>query len=234
MMPADDSLLSLMRSVDTPTICNALELIAGRRLAEGFTRKPMVAANPELPPIVGYARTAMIAASQPSHETPEALTQRRIAYYEYVAKEPGPAVVVIEDEDEEIGLGAFWGEVQVSIHRGLKVAGGITNGSIRDLGTMDQDFQLLAGSVMPSHAHVHLTGIDVTVTIFGMRVKPGDLVHGDRHGAVAVPADAIGGLARAIDLVGRRERPVIEAAHRPDFNVEALKRAWAEMEKIVS
>ncbi|MBV8763881.1 MAG: RraA family protein, partial [Hyphomicrobiales bacterium] len=60
-MPADDTLLSLMRSVDTPTICNALELIAGRRLGEGFTRKPMVAADPGLPPIVGYARTATIA-----------------------------------------------------------------------------------------------------------------------------------------------------------------------------
>jgi len=128
----------------------------------------------------------------------------------------------------------FLGEVQVAIHRGLKVAGGITNGSIRDLGTMDKDFQLLAGSVMPSHAHVHLTAIDVPVEVFGMRVNPGDLVHGDRHGAVVVPADTIGRLAHAIDLVARKEAPVIAAAHAKDFNVEALKRAWSEMEKIVS
>ncbi|MFI4996792.1 MAG: RraA family protein [Hyphomicrobiales bacterium] len=233
-MRADDTLLSLMRSVDTPTICNALELVAGRRLGEGFTRKPMIAADPLLPPIVGYARTATIACSSMPREPADVLNSRRLAYYEYVAAQPGPAVVVIEDEDEQCGIGAFWGEVQVSIHRGLGVVGGITNGSIRDLGAMDKDFQLLAGSVMPSHAHVHLTAIDVTVHVLGMRVKPGDLVHGDRHGAVVVPPDMAQGLAHAIDLVARRERPVIDAAHRPGFNVEALRRAWTEMEKIVS
>jgi regulator of RNase E activity RraA len=232
-MRADETLLSLMRSVDTPTICNALEIIAGRRLAEGFTRRPMVAANPVLAPIVGYARTATIAGAAPPREPADVITARRLAYYEYVAK-PGPAVVVIEDKDEECGLAAFWGEVQVAIHRGLGVAGGITNGSIRDLGTMDADFQLLAGSVMPSHAHVHLTAIDVPVDVLGMRVKPGDLVHGDRHGAVVVPPETIGRLAHGIDLVARRERPVIDAAHREGFDVAALKRAWSEMEKIVS
>jgi regulator of RNase E activity RraA len=87
---------------------------------------------------------------------------------------------------------------------------------------------------MPSHAYVHLTALDVTVDVLGMRVKPGDLVHGDRHGAVVVPPDMVEGLGHAIDLVARRERPVIDAAHRPGFNVEALRRAWSEMEKIVS
>jgi regulator of RNase E activity RraA len=233
-MSADDKLLDLMRSVDTPTICNALELVAGRRLGEGYTRKPIVAAHPALPPIVGYAKTATIACSSMPREPADVLNARRLAYYEYISAGPKPAVVVIEDEDEQCGIGAFWGEVQVAIHRGLGVAGGITNGSIRDLDAMDKDFQLLAGSIMPSHAHVHLTSIDVTVHVQGMRVKPGDLVHGDRHGAVVVPPDMIPGLAHAIDLVARRERPVIDAAHRPGFNVEALRRAWSEMEKIVS
>ena len=233
-MRDDAALITLMRSVDTPTICNALELVAGRRLGEGYTRKPIVTARPELPPIVGYAKTATIACSSMPREPAEALNARRLAYYEYIAADPKPAVVVIEDEDEQCGIGAFWGEVQVAIHRGLGVAGGITNGSIRDIDAMDKDFQLIAGSVMPSHAHVHLTSVDVTVHVHGMRVKPGDLVHGDRHGAVVVPPEMIPGLAHAIDLVARRERPVIEAAHRPGFNVEALRRAWAEMEKIVS
>src|SRR3984893_15346482 len=130
-MRADDTLLNLMRSVDTPTICNALELIAGRRLGEGFTRKPLTAADPKLPPIVGYARTATNACSAPPRESADTLNARRLAYYEYIAAQPGPAVVVIEDEDQQCGIGAFWGEVQVAIHRGLGVAGGITNGSIR-------------------------------------------------------------------------------------------------------
>src|SRR5271154_3132356 len=87
-MRADDPLLSLMRSVDTPTICNALELVAGRRLGEGYTRKPVVSARPALPPIVGYAKPATIACSSTPREPADVLNARRLSYYEYIAAEP--------------------------------------------------------------------------------------------------------------------------------------------------
>ena len=62
-MPITAETLALLRRHDTPTICNALEHVMGGRTAEGFTKTPVVCADPSLPPIVGFARTARIRAS---------------------------------------------------------------------------------------------------------------------------------------------------------------------------
>src|SRR5690606_25355250 len=111
----------------------------------------------------------------------------RLAYYEYVTRGPGPTVAVIEDVDWPNCLGAFWGELQVAVHKGLGVAGTLTSGVLRDLDMLEKGYQVVAGSVGPSHAFVHVVEIDVPVTILGMEVRPGDLIHADRHGAVNIP-----------------------------------------------
>ena len=40
---------------------------------------------------------------------------------------------MIQDLDDIVGFGAFWGEVQTNIHKALGCLGTITNGSIRDI-----------------------------------------------------------------------------------------------------
>lgn len=224
--------LALLRRTDTPTICNALEHVMGGRTAEGFTKSPVVSADPALPPIVGYARTARIRASSPAQKPAAEVRALRMAYYEYVASGDGPNIVVIEDTDWPHCIGGFWGEMQVAQHKGLGVAGTLTNGVLRDLGMLDPGYQVIAGSVGPSHAFVHVTDIDVPVTVFGMSVRPGDLVHADRHGAVVIPAAHIGAMAAAIDIVLRKEQPILNAARAPGFTVAKLKAAWLEADEI--
>lgn len=224
--------LAALRAVDTPTICNALELIMGRRTSEGFTRQPVVAAWPDMPAIVGFARTATIRSAAPSREDPAVVRTRRLNYYDYVASGPSPAIVVIEDQDERPGLGAFWGEVNVAIHKGLGLSGVLTNGAIRDLGAIDSGFQLLAGNISPSHAFVHVTGFGEPVSVFGLSVRHGDLLHADRHGAATIPAEMIGELPRAIDLMVRKEAPILRAARSPGFDVAKLRIAWGEAEDV--
>ena len=73
---------------------------------------------------------------------------------------PQPTITVIQDLDPEPGFGAFWGEVNTAVHKGLGVLGCITNGSIRDLDMIATDFQLLAGMVAPSHAWVHVEAFE--------------------------------------------------------------------------
>jgi regulator of RNase E activity RraA len=221
-----------LTAVDTPTVCNAIELILGRRTAEGFTTRPVLAAHPDQPAIVGYARTGLIRSSQPSEDSPDALRARRIAYYRYVAARPGPAVVVLQDIDSRPGLGAFWGEVNVAIHKGLGARGVLTNGSMRDLGAVDPGFQILAGSLSPSHAFVRIEECECPVEVFGLTVKPNDLVHADRHGAVIIAPELARELPRAVDLVTRKEAPILKAARRPGFTVEKLIEAWGEAEDI--
>jgi regulator of RNase E activity RraA len=225
--------LQALTAWDTPTICNALEVVAPARRAHGFTRRPVVACFPEMKPIVAYARTALIRSREPNARAGEAAAKMRIGYYEHIAAEPMPSIAVIQDIDgPDTGFGAFWGEVQTHVHAGLGCAGVITDGSVRDLDAMAPNFVVLAGSIMPSHAHVHLVDFGGTVSVFGMVVSANDVLHCDRHGAVVVPYDVVDKIPEAIDLLTRREKVVIEASKQPGFSIEHLRRAFAEQSEI--
>ena len=221
-----------LKAVDTPTICNAIEAIQGRRRNDGFTRATVIAAQPHLPAMVGFAKTAVIRADWPSQEAPATLRERRLGYYRYVAAGAQPRVIVIEDRSAHKGLGAFWGEVNVALHKGLGLEGVLTDGAIRDLGAVDPSFPMLAGTVSPSHAFVRIEAMDEAVTVFGLPVHPGDLIHADRHGAVIIEQGMEDELPRAIDLVTRKEKPLLDAARAADFTVEKLIAAWREAEDV--
>jgi regulator of RNase E activity RraA len=83
---------------------------------------------------------------------------------------------------------------------------------------------MLAGSIAPSHAYVHVVDFGSEVTIHGMTVKSGDLIHADRHGAVVVPLNVIDAMKPAFDKLAAREARIIEAA-RQNKGVEAIKAA---------
>lgn len=190
---------------DTPTICNGLEHLSAEYRVKSFTVEQMQCFDPNLPPIVGYARTAMIRSMSPPEGSPVEIRNMRANYYETIAAGPGPSISVIQDLDPTPGFGAFWGEVNTAIHKGLGCLGVVTNGSFRDLDACAPGFQLLGGKVAPSHAWVHLVAIECEVNIFGMAVKPNDIIHADRHGAVVVPEKCVKELPGAIDLLTRRE-----------------------------
>ena len=103
---------------------------------------------------------------------------------------------------------------------------------MRDLDAMASGFFVLAGSIMPSHAHVHLVEFGGTVTVGGMVVSPNDIIHADRHGAVVIPPEAVGKIPEAIDLLTRREKVLIEASKQPGFSVDRLRQAYREQDEI--
>jgi len=208
---------------DTPTICNALEEIVPERRGHGFTTEPLVPLDPDLPPICGYARTATIRAAEPPNETADETAAKRAAYYDYVGRPPAPTVVVIQDLDPRPGIGAFWGEVQTNIHKGLGTLGAVTNGSFRDLRDSARGFNLLGGKVGPSHAYVHVVDIGCQVTVYGLTVTTDDIVHADHHGAVMVPKAAVTAIPAVVERIQRREAVIIEAARTPGFDAEKLK-----------
>jgi len=227
----NDSLLTLLRSVDTPTVCNAIEVAQGIRGFNDFTRGTMLCSAPDGPAIVGYASTAKIAAVSPPKEPPDVIRARRMAYYRQMAEAPKPSVVVIEDEDYPHAIGAFWGEVNTVIHKGFGMSGTLTNGVIRDLGDMAEGYPVVAGSIGPSHGFVHVTALDIRVNIFSLRVNPGDLVHADRHGAVVVPTNVISHLADAIKKMQDTERLVLVPAREPGFDFKKFEKAWDAFDK---
>lgn len=225
-----DALFEALSRFDTPTICNALEIVRGHRFTRGFTRQRLIAASPKLPAIVGYARTATIRCSVPYDRDDR--RQKQHEYYEHLAGPRRPSVAVIQDIDSEPGLGAFWGEVNTTIHHGLGCVGAVTNGSMRDLDAMHPGFQCLASTLSPSHAWVHVVAVGVPVDIHGMLVRDGDLVHADRHGAVVFTEAELPKLPDAIDLMARREKVILDAARSEGFDFARLRDALAAAEQV--
>jgi regulator of RNase E activity RraA len=229
MSELTDDLIAELTSVDTPTVCNALELLVPERRGYGFTTKPLICTRPELGPIVGVARTATIRAAHPGDAGADSI---RDAYYAYIDAGPKPSVVVIQDLDDERGYGSYWGEVNSNIHKGLGCAAVITNGSVRDLPDIADGFQMLADRVGPSHAFVHVVDFSRPVTVAGMRVSDGDIIHCDQHGAVVIPRQVSQQIKQAAATVARRERVIINAAKQPGFDIEALRAAQREAASI--
>jgi regulator of RNase E activity RraA len=226
----DDTLLSLLRRIDTPTVCNAIEVVEGRRGFANFTRQTMVATYPGQA-VVGFAVTAQIAAVAPPTEPPEVIRTRRMEYYRAMHDAPKPSVAVIEDLDWPACIGAYWGEINTTIHKGFGMVGAVTNGVIRDLGDLPDGFPVIAGSIGPSHGYVHVRSINQPVRILGLSVNQGDLIHADRHGAVVVPPEAIPMLADAIAKLQASEQVILAPARKGFSDFTEFEAAWTAFER---
>ncbi len=227
----EPGLLTLLQRIDTPSVCNAIEVAQGKRGFAAFTRQTMLSSDPEAPAIVGYANTAKIAGLEPPEEPPEVIKKRRLDYFHHMAGGAQPSLAVIEDVDYPHCISAWWGEVHTTVHKGLGLKGAVTNGVMRDLGDLASDFPVIAGSIGPSHGFVHVRELGTPVTIFGLTVNQGDLVHADRHGALVIPPEVLPTLEQSINSMFDAEKIILEPARKPGFNVAALEEAWRLFEK---
>ena len=219
------SQLAFLQSIDTPTVCNLVEIVAPERRGHGYTVAHLHCPFPDLPPMVGYAKTVTFKAKDKVPLGQANYMQKRLDYLDYVAAEPRPSIMIMQDLDGAFaGYGAFWGEVQSNVHKALGALGVVTDGSIRDIPMIAPGFQMLAGSIAPSHAFVHVVDFGGNVNIHGMAVRSGDLIHADRHGAVVVPLNTIDPMKEAAPKLAAKEAQIIDAA-KSGKGVEAIKAA---------
>lgn len=187
-MLSHSDLLELKRW-NTPTIYNGWEQITSRDTAcECFNLEESRDFMPEMGPMIGYAVTVQIEPGNPVHKknNPNAASE----YREYVASIPGPKIVIVQDMDKPAVLGSFWGEVNSNIHRALGCVGTITDGSIRDLDEMQNaGFKAIARRLSVGHAHGTPVKWNCEVEVFGTTISPGQLVHADKHGFLAIPKE---------------------------------------------
>jgi regulator of RNase E activity RraA len=215
--------LEALRRYDTPTLANTVETFEIRPRDQGFASWEIRCMFPEMEPMVGYAATATIRARGANTAGNHAVL------YEHAQAVPGPSVAVIQDLDEPPGAGALWGEVQSNIFKALGCAGCVTDGCVRDLEEVRRlGFHFFAGSVGVSHAYVRVESVATPVTVGGLEVSPGDLLHGDRHGVLLVPREIAADLPAAADKLIAREQELIGWVQSPDFSYDRL----AEMRKI--
>ncbi|MFD0915215.1 RraA family protein [Pseudahrensia aquimaris] len=223
--------IDLLARCDTPTVCNAIEVAQGKRGFESFTRQQMVWSDPSRRSVVGYARTAKIAGANPPTQSAEVLRARRKNYFRHMASGPRPGIAVVEDTDGDAARGAWWGEVHAYVHMNVcNLSGALTNGLLRDMDDMPEGFPILAGSLGPSHGFVHVVETGTPVTINGLSVKDGDLVHADCHGAVVIPTDVQPKLKRAIKTLFDSEAIVLDPLKRGKISLEEFEALWARFE----
>ena len=228
----NEQLIQELQTIDTPTVCNALEVLIPKRRGYGYTTSNLICTRPHLPPMVGLARTATIRAAHPSDLSGADARVLSDAYYAYIDKGAKPTIVVMQDLDGAGGYGSFWGEVNSNVHKGFGSVGLVTDGCIRDLPDIAEGFQMLAASVLPSHAYIHVVDYSRPVDVAGMRVCDGDLIHADQHGAVVIPHNVATEVKAAAEQIARRERVLINAAQQPGFNIDKFRKAQGDAAEI--
>ena len=210
---APGDLLELKRW-NTPTIYNGWEQITRHNAAaDAFNLEETRDFMPQMGPMVGYAVTVVCQPSNAEHRrnNPRAWTQ----YRRYVASRPGPKIVVVQDLDRPATCGAFWGEVNSNIHRALGCVGTICDGAIRDLDEMtNAGFKALARRLAVGHAHSCPVRWDCEVEVFGRSIRPGQLIHADKHGFLAVPEGEEAHLLEAARFMDSNECQTLIAAAR--------------------
>jgi regulator of RNase E activity RraA len=180
--------LHKLKRWNTPSIANALEQVSRADPLKLINLDETRDFMPELGPMVGYAMTVVISGSnpRPKHEQPDNFAH----YREYLASRPGPKIVVVQDIDQPGCYGSIWGEVGAVTARALGCVGTITDGAIRDLDEMKAaGFKALARRLAVSHAHCWPLRWGEEVEVFGTKVRPGQLIHADKHGFIIIPSD---------------------------------------------
>ncbi len=176
--------LELLSKYDTPTICNVIELFDVRPRTEGYMNQSIVSCFPEMPPMVGFASTATFTGAVPQEELSyEGLEQQVDSFSEL----PGPAVVVFEDLDHPV-LAATFGEIMCSTYKRFGATGLITSGAGRDLDQVRAlGFPAFTNGTVCSHGYSRFPSIGGEVEVGGIKIKPGDLIHGDCNGITTIP-----------------------------------------------
>ena len=213
--------LDALRQFDTCMISNAIETFDARLRNTGFADASIRCMFKDAPPMVGYAATARLRSGEPPMVG--GTFRDRADFWNSILEIPAPRILVLEDMDEPPGRGAFVGDMHAAILKALGCIGYLTNGAVRELPAVrTMGIQLFAGSVAVSHAYAHIFDIGAKVKVGGMEVRPGELLHGDRHGVLTVPAQIAARIPGAAAELQRAERKVIDFCRSSAFSVAKL------------
>lgn len=208
--------LDALRRIDSPTIANAIETFQVRPRVAGYVGYDIRCLFPDLPPTVGYAVTCTVDSTT---EGRQGIGFNRL--YELLVDAPKPAVVVMQDVGPDRLHSCHAGEVMATTMKRLGAIGILTDGGLRDWREVKQlgGFQFFCAGLVVSHGNPICVSVGDEVTISGMRVKMGDLLHGDVNGVVQIPDECAAGVAEAAYATWKREGETMRRINSPDFTV---------------
>jgi len=222
-MPSQLSMEQLeeLRSVDSPTVANAIEAFKLRDDSQGFMGMDIRCLTPEFGVMVGYAVTATA-----DSMTPGRARDRRghMRLFDAIAAAPKPAVLMVQDVGPRRTHACFLGDVIASLSRRLGAIGIVTDGGVRDLdGVRPLGFHVFAAGLVVAHGTFNIIDVGIPVELSGTRVQSGDLIHGDPSGVTTIPVEAAGKVYEQCQKVREREIGLRDYAHSRDFSLEGLR-----------
>ena len=214
--------LDQLRQLDSCTVANAIETFDVRLRNKGFADSSIHCIFEDFPPMVGYAATIRIRTSEPPMEGHS--YYYRLDWLDHLMTIPQPRVLVIEDSDKFPGLGSYVGDVHANILAALGCVGVVTNGAVRDVSvTRALNFQMFAHNLSVSHAYAHIFDIGKPVEVGHMQVRPGDLIHGDRHGVQTIPLEIADKIPAVAQEMTAQEEEITRLCQSPGFTLETLR-----------
>ncbi len=223
---SQSSWIEYLKSVDTPTLSNAIELLGVRPRSEGFTPLQVRCLFPELGRLCGYAVTAQVETVTKSGRREE---QPFLDLFEAVANSPKPAIVVFQEVGAHGDYAAHCGEVMATVFKRLGAVGLVSDCGVRDLTAVRAlGFQCFARGAVASHAYFRLVRAGVPIQLMGLVIQPQDLLHGDENGLLLVPKEELEKIQKAVAAVLSREKDLMDLVNRSDFRLEQLRGRFGE------
>lgn len=216
-----DDIISFLKTIDTPTVCNAIELLEVRPGSENFTSNGIKCMYPELGPMAGYAVTVQIETVTKMAPRDPAVTMK---LYEAVESSPKPAVVVIQEIGGYREFASHTGDVMTTLLQNFGAIGLVTDCNVRDFDEVRQlGFHTFAAGTSPSHVYCRIADVGMPVQVHGMTVRQGDIIHGDINGLVQVPTERLDELPEKIAKVRQDEKALMERVRAGGFTLNDLR-----------
>ncbi len=225
-------LIDQLRRFDTATVANAIEPFRVRDQVDGYASLELRCLFPERPPMVGYAVTCTADTTRPANNRPKRLTD----LVDLIAAAPKPCVLVIQDEGEDRLRSCFVGDMFMAWLQRLGATGAVTDGGVRDTAGMETrapGVQLFAAGSVASHGSGSFLDFDVTTSICGLTIEPGDLLHGDANGLISVPATVAPNLPGRCEMILREEVEFFEFLKSSEFSATSLRRRLADHDDLM-
>jgi len=214
--------LEALARIDSPTVSNAIEAFGVRDATSGYASMELQHFCPESGVMLGYAITCLSDTTMAAPRSPT----REHEFWRVLKDAPKPAVVVMKDISSDRMRSCHAGDVLCSIYRRLGAVGVVTDGAVRDIAGIRErvpGFHVFAAGLVVSHGIPTVVEFGSTVTICGLSIQPGDLLHGDENGLLVVPLQIAARIADQSRLVHQKERDLLGFINSDKFDLDGLR-----------
>jgi 4-hydroxy-4-methyl-2-oxoglutarate aldolase len=194
----EQEMMQELRNFDTPSITNVVATYPTNPLCLGlynpwtenwYTDQSVRCIYPELGRLVGYAVTCVYGLPDPNYS--------RLTFMDVVDAldtSPKPTILILQQKfpPELAGKIGLSGGNMTSAMKAVGCIGCISNGPSRDIDEIrPMKFQYILSGITPGHGAMAVRAVNVPVTVAGMDVAPGEIIHMDENGACKFPADKL-------------------------------------------